>query len=151
MNSEKGNWQIVWVFTYPIFRVCSSLLAKWGQSKEAWCALMDLGQLLASIVRQNTFLEPETTTTTLYFPWHECFPCCASTANNRDRAKFLTSRIKNIVFFSSLNNVQTALIPLSEPSVLIDRNQWRRNLGTTSPSGTIVRLVFFPLKVNLHN
>ena len=61
-------------------------------------------------------------------------------------------RVKwRILVFSSLNNVQTTLIPLPEPSVLIDRNQWRRNSGTTSPSGVIVRLVFFRLKVNLHS
>ena len=76
----------------------------------------------------------------------------AAPARQKTGIELNSWRVKwRILVFSSLNNVHTALIPLSEPSVLIDRNQWRRNSGTTSPSGVIVRLVFFRLKVNLHS
>ena len=54
MNSEKGNLLIVSVFTH-YHALLGSLPASLNQSKEAWCALMNLGQLLASLVRQNTF------------------------------------------------------------------------------------------------
>ena len=64
MNSEKANLLIVSVFTH-YHALLGSLPASLNQSKEAWCALMNLGQLLASLVRQNTFLEPETPTATV--------------------------------------------------------------------------------------
>ena len=99
MNSEKGNLLIVSVFTH-YHALLGSLPASLNQSKEALCA-----HELRSALSFPSAPERILGAWKLYYPWHEYFPCsasrqacCASTAKNRDWARFLAGKMKNIGF-----------------------------------------------------